>query len=857
MTLGEIWRRLRFLFQRDRFERELEEEIQLHIQLRAEELSEPNLHAARRKFGNRQLAMDSSRDEWSFQWLESLLQDIAYAARGFLRTPAFAGMVIGTIGVALGLNTTLFTIFNAYVLRPLQVRDPYSLYRVTWTRKSGRYSFNSFTRQQVEDLRRRNTVFSEVFAVGYTVARIEGQFLLGEEASGNYFSGLGVEAALGRTLVPDDTSALVISHTAWIEKFGSDPSLVGKTVSVHGRSYEIVGIARQGFAGLGEVQRDFWIPLTRFETPLDPSRLQVFGRLKPGVMPQQAKSALSVWAQRETADLPEKLRAIGAILQSNATTVRLTPEVLVAFSPIIAAFVLVLLIACANVANMMLARAISRQREIGIRLSLGAGRSRLVRQLLTESVLLALPAAAAGFVIAQATIHYGQVIMFATMPLEFTKFIRILPLTPDARVFLFILAAAAVATLAFGLAPALQATRLDLMYVARGDFSAEYRPGRLRSGLVVSQVTVCVVLLICAGVLLRGGHRVEESDVGLDIRNVIDVRVGNPHQLQAVQRLSAQPWVESLAVTSRTPLYGPLRTISINGVPGARGGYNFVSPEYFSIFRIPIQRGRNFTQEEANAEAAVAIVSGATARRFWPNQDAIGQSIRITQEPVTEPYAKVPKFRDARVIGIARDVISGFIGDGKDDTCVYFPTGLRGAGNDSLLIRVKSDASMARRALETILTGIAPDALQQANPMEQVLAVQFWPFRVAFWISGVLAGLALALTVSGIYGVMSYLVGQRTKEVGIRMALGATTGAVIQIVLSQAMKLSLCGVGIGVALALGVSRIFASQLVMINTFDDLAYIAGVILVMMSAVAASYFPCRRAARVDPASTLRCD
>jgi predicted permease len=451
---------------------------------------------------------------------------------------------------------------------------------------------------------------------------------------------------------------------------------------------------------------------------------------------------------------------------------------------------------------------------------------------------------------------------------------RMVSMEPDYRVSLFVFAAAVFCTLLFGLVPAIQATRPGVMYATRGDFSADIRPARLRNALVVCQVTVCVLLLICSGVLLHTGLKLEASDVRLVTDGVIDLHFDSAVQNKIADRLREEPWVESVAAAWRAPLYGPLRNISV--APGAeaariRAGYNFVSPEYFEVFRIPLLRGRNFTSDESRAEAAVAIVSEATASRLWPGQDALGQSIRIDPSKRAGAFIKEPVYRAARVIGVAEDVMSGWVGDGIDATCIYFPTGPMGAKNISLLVRVKGDPGVALRRLDAAINSISIDSIDAVHrqsadgtiqlsfvvPMEQALAMQIYPFRASSWVASALGGLALALSLSGIYGVLSYLVSQRTKEIGIRMALGASTTAVVRIVLSQSMRLAVTGVVIGAALGLGVSRLFASELQNVDTFDAVAYLGSIGVALVAALAAAYVPSLRAARVDPMTALRCD
>ena len=854
---------LQHYFTKRKRERELAEELRAHREMAEDELRRSGMSesdarfAARRAMGNSTMALEDSRAAWNLQWLESLMQDIHYALRGFLRAPAFVFTVVGTIGLALGLNTALFTLFNAYVLRPLAVRDPYGLYQFTWISKDG--DWHGFHLQDFEEFRRGNPAFSDALLFRMVMTRANGQQMAAQIVSDNAFAMLGAEAALGRTLLPGDDRTLVLSDAAWKSKFGGDANILGKKLDLLGDSYEVVGVARPEFSGVMTMPPDFWIPPIA-SGPKAVGSARVIGRLKPGMTPEQARAALTVWARQATADLPEPRRAVSVQFESAATSIHISePGFLAMIAPIVVAFGLVLLIACANVANLMLARAMARQREIGVRLSLGAGRVRLIRQLLTESLLLALPAALAGAAISQATIRFLQNLLFRTAPATWMQIVHFLPIETDVRVILFVFFAAVASTLLFGLAPAIQATRPGLTYAARGDFSADVRPARLRNALVAGQVTVCVLLLTCSGVLLRAGMKLRARDVGLNMDGVLDVHFNEGIDSKVANRLAREPWIESIATVSQAPLYGPLRYLRVSTgaqAPLVWAGHDFVSPEYFDTFHIPVLRGRNFTAEESRSEAAVAIVSEATAKRWWPGQDALGQSLRIEPRANAAPWVKQPLYRAATVIGIAKDVVNGFIWDGVDPTCIYFPTGPLGAKNGSLLVRVKGDPEAARRALDAAIAGVSTE-VSFIVPMDEALAIQIYPFRASSWIAMALGGLALALSLSGIYGVLSYLVSQRTKEIGIRMALGATTSSVVRIVLKQSMKLALLGILVGATLALGVSRIFASELQNVDTFDALAYLGSIAVALAAALAAAYVPSRRAAGVDPVTALRCD
>ncbi|HXB72262.1 MAG TPA: ADOP family duplicated permease [Candidatus Acidoferrales bacterium] len=885
--------RIRALWFRRRVEDELEEELKFHLamQTRRNLASGMSAPEATRKagvqFGGFQQVKEECRDTRGLHFVETLWQDVRYALRGFRRTPGFALTVVATIALGLGLNTTVFTIFNAYVLQPLSVRDPHSLYQLTWRDTSG--NGHGFTWQELQDFRKQNPAFSEV--IGFdrlSFTRVQGRMMFGQMVTGNYFQMVGVNAGLGRTLRAEDdvasgTAPVVLSSTAWTNKFGGDPDIVGKTIVVHGYPLEVVGVARAGFSGLSEVPLDFWAPLSLApqleEGPSlfgarQPERIGIIGRLRHGFTPRQAEAALTTWAQVRIArrpnpeNVPEKAqeKAGSAILRSRATTIPLDPMVIAALSPIIMGFGLVLLIACANVANMMLARAMARQREIGVRLAMGAARSRLIRQLLTESVLLALPAAIAGFGIAQATTEWGVRLMLYTLPRGYLDFISLLPLRPDARVFAFMLAAAVLSALLFGLAPAIQATRSNVMQAARGEFTTDVRPARMRDALVIGQVTVSVLLLVCAAVLLRASNRLQRLDVGLQTRGLVEMEIKDSFRSQVNRQLVSEPGAQSIAAASKVPLEGVLARVPVvpeHSSAPVPAGYLFVSPEYFQVFQVPILRGRNFTGAEARAGSAVAVISQATAQRLWPAEDALGKSFRIErnlrQRPsLADPQAGVPSYSSVRIIGIARDAVNGWVGDGVDKTCVYFPTTAQAPGN-VLFVHVFGDPEIVRRKLDSTFSASLPGGIVQIHTMDEIRDGQLYPFRASYWVSAAIGLLALLLTLSGTYGVLSYLVTQRTKEIGIRVALGASTSRVAGLVLKQSLKLSAAGTVIGAMAALAVFPILAAQVDVFtfDTFDAAAYGMVAAVVIAASACAAWFPSRRAARIEPLATLRCD
>ena len=811
---------------------------------------------------------EETRDAWGRRWLERFAQDARYAWRSFRRAPTFAVTVIATIALALGLNTMAFTIFDAYVLRPVAVRDPASLYQISWSDRAG--NRHGFTWQDFQALTADPSALDESAAFRLLYSRLDSAPAFGQLVTANYFSMLGVRASLGRTLVRSDAAEpggpaiVVLSHDAWTSRFGADSSILGRTVRIRGHALQVVGVTAPGFAGLGDVPLDFWVPLTMNDVLFAGDSLfgqgtresiSIVGRVRPGVAAGQAEAWLASWLSSRRAGDREPDRPVSAQLISRATGIELSPQFALFFAPIASAFVLVLLIACANVANMMLARGLARQREIGIRLSLGAARSRVFGQLLTEAVLLAVPAALAGFALSRFAIGAGVRLMFATIPAELAPYLHVVPLAPDGRVFVFMLLASLASALLFGLAPALQATRPDIVQATRGDFDSGYRPSRLRNGLVIGQVMVCVLLLICAGILVRGVGRLQHVDVGMHTHGIVCLGV-NEHdgaRDRALAVLRAQPDVRALAAASNPPFAGRYPTV----VGGSERRdvrllfYNLVSSAYFDLLEMPVVRGRRFSADEEREGAAVVIVSESTARALWPGRDPIGEWLRLAPESAGPRLATR---RDARVVGVVPDVALGTIIDPFDAPVAYYPSAPDHAGM-VLLARVTGAPEMTMRRLDATLAQLASGAIEEIHTLDVYMIGSVYPFRAAYWVACALGAIALVLTVTGVYGVLSYVVAQRHKELGIRAALGAGASTIVGLVLGQSLQLCALGLAAGVPLALGVARLFAANIVKLHTFEPVAFAAGTVLVLLACLAAAYVPARRAGRVDPMEALR--
>jgi predicted permease len=869
-----LWRGLavhvRSLVRRRAVDNEVTEEIQYHLEREVERRvarGEPAAAAwrsARRQFGNVTVLTEEARAASRVDAIEQLLQDMRYALRGFRRAPRFALTVLLTIGLGLGLVTSAFTIFDAYVLRLFEVRDPRSLFEMRFHDRWGRERNASWNEYLA--LPRANPAFSESFASVWIIVRRGGEPVMLQAVTGGFFRMLGVGPALGRVIQPDDAATpggapvLVLSHRAWLSKFGGDSSVVGARLRIRDRSYEVIGVARSGFDGLSDTPPDFWVPITMAAalddrptaSSADDAMLKVVGRLVPGMSPASAARALSAWALAATADRPERERAPTVTLEPRATPVYMSPATMLEVSPLFVAFALVLVIACANVANMMLARGMARQRELGIRLALGASRGRLVRQLMTEALLLAVPAALVGYALSRLALDVAVRLMFATVPDAFSSYLRVLPLGPDVRLFTFLVGCAVLAALAFGLAPALQTTRTNVVGAIRGEFSTAIKPTRLRNALVLGQVTVCALLLITGTVLLRGAQRLQSLDVGFRTAGVVQVRAPQALRSRVLERLESDPSVQAVEATTHGAFEGRFPQVIVTGAPtvaSATAGNVRVSPGYFSALGIPVRRGRTFSAEEARSRERVAIVSEATAERLWPIGDAIGQVITLASA-----FAGPTNQRAVRIIGVVGNVVAGFYGERLDHPTVYEPGSVE-SDLATLVIVTHSNSASSLASIQRRLSPIDPTGSVEIHSLDESAAVQLYPFRAAHWVASTLGAIALLLTITGIYGVLAFVVALREKEIGIRLALGATRRAIVGLVVRQSIRLAAIGVVAGAVLALGAARFISSRLTMIPAFDAVAFVSGMLIVLAAALAAAYGPSSRAASVDAVKSLK--
>ena len=874
--------RFRALLNRRAADAELDDELHYHLERETERNIAHGMSpreardAARRAFGNPTVHAEHARDTMRWRLLEELRQDTVYALRAFRRAPTFVATVVVTIGLGLGLATTAFTLFDAYVLRPIAVRDPSTLY--TLASRSGTLVDYWFSWPQVQAIQQRRDVFDDAFAYDVLITRFRGQPTFGQLVTGNYFQMLGAPPAIGRTLVPNDSRTpggdpvIVISHDMWTSRFGGDSAVVGSTIGINGVRLRVVGVMGKGFGGIESVPFDFWTPITMADV-LDPSRdffdasaatkvgqrgLRVIVRLRPSVTVEQAIAALGATIHDFAKQRNPEWRNAIAQLESHNGSIPLNAETLAVIIPMAIAFGLVLLIACANVANIMLARGMARQREVGVRLALGASRGRLIRQLLTECLLLALPAGAASFVVSRATIALGTSAMYASAPAAYHAYIRPMPLTPDLRLFAFVTLAAIAAAVAFGLAPALQATRPGIVHATRGDFDSNLRPSKLRTGLIVAQIGVSALLLVTAGVLLRAAVDTDAITPGMRTQDVVQIVPADVSRARTIASLRVQPAVGPIASAATHPLDGLLRDVvlQIAGDSLQRAKFNVVSPDYFGVLGIDLLRGRVFSGDEAAGRQSVVVISRATAARFWPGSDPIGRRLRWSLPGARADSSGSVTTHDAIVVGVVSDVSPGWIGASREWPVVYFPQPLD-ALQSVLLASYAGTTDASVVTLERALTRDDSAAVEDVHSLTASLALQRYPFHAAYWIASALGLIALLLTIAGVYGVVSYVVAQRTREFGVRLALGATPADVVAIVLRQIMRSALIAVGAGALIALAMSRYLASQLTFVDAYSVSGYAIGIGAVLISCAVAAYVPSRRAGSVDPVEALRAD
>jgi predicted permease len=810
---------------------------------------------------------------------ETLMLDIRYALRGIRRSPLFAGSVAATIGLGLGILCSGFTILNGYFLRPIDLPDARSLYALSWDTNT--VSRHGFRLSDVDALRDDAPFFAGVAASADAVIMQDGIPRNGRLVTANYFQVLGGSMQLGRTLTPADAPApggaavVVISNGAWRVRYGADPQIIGKEIVLGQARFVVVGVAPRGFGFTDDIGTAFWAPLTmaRAFGVADPwsgsaeSLLSVIVRLRDPSAEPQVRAWFDTWLRQRFPASSESAPAAVRV-EPRGVRVQLTGLVLTLLLLILSAFALVLLVACANVTNLMLARGFGRQREIAVRLSLGATRRRVVRQLVIEGLVLGVPAALGGLALTYATARTFPALLARSFPIGLVPIREImLPIDPDVRVIAVLCSAAIAAAVFVSFVPALRVTRANLVRASKGEAALDTRGSRLRSGLVALQIGACVLFIVAATGLIDESKRLASPDTGLSYELVSDVRVPPRMRDAVAARLASDPSVERVAAAWRPPMGGPLRLIDVIASESRierAAGFMVVSPEYFPVFGIRITRGRAFTKQEADDAAPVALVSEATARTLWPGLDPLGQTLQLvpSRGPARGPSGRGPVQRQpdhatVRIIGVTEDVANGTATSGKDTTCVYFGTGLRAAGELSLLVRARSDTAAVQEAVRAAVTALDPNAAYQALSMREFLGVQVWAFGAFSVAASLLGVVGLVLAFSGTYAVVAFLLAQRTREFGIRMAIGATARQIAAGMMGETMRTAAIGLGVGLVVVFALARAFGGVVPLVPVFALRPYLVGVLVVLAATTTAALLPSLRVGRIDPSSALRAE
>jgi predicted permease len=874
VTLRDLALRLRALIFPTRFEQDLDEELSFHLEKETQKLVAAGVAPvdaraqAKARFGNVALTADECRDARGTAFVTSLARDIAYAFRTFNRAPLPALTIVGTLGLGLGLVAVVFTIVSPYLFRVDAVPRPKEIVEIRAALGSGD-AWQRLKRSQLDSLRRETTALADPFAMLENIeSRIDGRMMLGTAVSGNFFQALGVGAAAGRVLTPADDDraapqrALVLSSRGWQRRFESDPAVVGRTLTINGTPFEIVGVMPEGFRGLASVAPDYWAPLSLIGAlrPADAGEensvaVSIVGRVRSGVSKSAARDEIAAWFSREPKVIagPRQPRIELIPRQGN---VKLSSEDMLAFAPLCVSFGLILVIACANVANLLLARGVSRQREIGIRLSIGATRRRIVRQLLTENFLLALAAAAVGYWVSRALVGIALRAIADSLPPEAADMVTLSLPPSDWRVMLFLVAGAMMSTVFFALSPSLQATRLELVRVIRGEVGGDGRPKRSRNLLIVIQVTAAALLLTCSAIFLRSVLASSSFVSGYRTADTILIDMNSEaKRTPLLGAAESSPLVAAIAAATPDMLGGS-REASV-ALTGERlwASYKFVSPNYMEVFDLPMSRGRGFSAAERTRDAAVAIVSETLAHRLRPDGDVLGRPLSVDggpNEPKEDPLTR----RTVTIVGIRKD-IPGFRVIGGGEAELYLPTNAS-EPRATLIVRVRGDVDQARRALLKELTLVDPD-LGQMMSMKTVARLETYMLQIAFWVTVILGGLALALTLAGLFSMLSYLVEQRAKEIGVRMALGANARTIGWLVLAETFRPVgvglLIGTGLALTLAVVIRALSSEFSAVVHVLDPVAYAVSLIVIVTACFAAALTPARRAVRIDPIASLR--
>ncbi len=891
-ALRRVWNRIVGSFTGRNRDAELADEFESHIAMLTEKNTRRGMspdearRAAILTFGGVEPAKESYRDQRGLPAFDSLQQDVRFGLRMLRKNPGFTATAVLTLALGIGANTAIFSMLEALVLRPLPVQDPQQI--VVLGFQSGNSNVGSqFSVPEYRDIASQTPgafsgVFGDKFGIDGLSVNGQADRIMTNYVTGNFFSTLRIKPLLGRFIVPgkgetpNGDPVIVLSYEFWRTRFNSDLSIVGKKVLVDGKPVTIIGVTPKQFHGISLFNTQAYLPLGMstlegagpdFMQNRTLRNMSLGARLLPGRTVAQASAALSVVAQRMSEQYPAVEKNMRLVLLPE-TRARLTLDpgntMLLVSGLFLGLGIMVLLLACLNVANMLLVRATIREGEMAIRAALGAGRGALIRQLLIESVLLALIGAAVGVILGRWTSY-----MISNLDLHTESLLR-LDFGFDWRVFAYALGATLITGIVVGIAPAFRVSRTDvntlLHQAGRGMLGGKHR---LRNSLVVAQVAGSLTLLIIAGLFLRSLKVAQRSDLGFDPHDVADISMDpgeiGYNEVQGVafyktllDRVRSLPGVERAALTSAIPLsyYNDADSLTIDGYHPAPGQplphamFSVITPVYLETLRIPLVSGRAFGDADSANSTYVAIINQTMAQRYWPNQDPLGRHFTMGRE-LKHSIEVVGVARNSRVMGVTGNIGPSF----------YIPLQQHYSGGlvslQTLVVRVNGNPAAMVPELEGLVRSLAPDLpIFDAQPMLRAIDTLngLLMFRLGAVLVGALGGLGLLLSVVGVYGVLSYSVSQRRQEIGIRIALGAQPASIIAMMLRQGGLLVGAGLAIGIACALAASKVVGSVLA-VSPSDPTTFVTVTAVLAVVALGACYLPVRRAVRVDPMVALR--
>jgi putative ABC transport system permease protein len=813
--------------------------------------------------------------------VESLSKDIKFAIRGLLKHPAFSAIAVLTLALGIGANTAIFSVVNATLLRPLPFKDPERVVMV-W----GFLSKMAQTAPQLPNsapnfisLREQNKSLEKLAAFRSWSWQLTGdgepELLNGVRVTSDFFEAVGVSPVLGRIFtaeedMPNRSPVVLISHGLWQRRFGGNRDAIGKTITLTGQTVTVIGVMPERFqfpgganmiSGLGfALQNDVWMPLAFTDEEKQRQgnlNLAVIGRLKPGITPLQAESDLRTLQQ----GLP--LGTVGYTINLVPLQEQMVGKMRKLLLVLLATVAFVLLIACVNIANLLLSRATARQKEIAIRAALGAGRFRLIRQLLTESVLLSLAGGSFGLLLAV----WGSSLLVSLIPPEVP---RVHEISVDSRILVFTLVVSIITGIVFGLAPALHTSKLDLNQSLKEGLrgtSGGPRQNRLRSLLVVSEVAMALILLVGAALLIKSFVRLLEVNPGFNPNRVLAMDVQLPDLppsryankdeqtaffQQLMDRIESLPGVESASGVTSLPLSGAFESTdiilpgqeSLSATQRPEADYTTLTPDYFRTLQIPLLKGRQFTRQDTKASPGVIIINDVLARLCWPNEDPIGKRFRVGFEETQR-----------EVVGVVGSIKQLTL-DAAFRPAMYMPHLQSPANRLTVLVRTSGEPLALATSVREQVRAIDRDVpVTDIQTMDQVFSASVAQPRFSMLVIGLFAGLAMILSAVGIYGVMAYSVSRRAHEIGVRIALGARANQVLSLVLREGMLLAVIGIAIGLFGAFALTRLIASLLFGVSAKDPATFLSVAALLGAVAFVACYIPARHATRVDPLAALR--